>query len=210
MSTVKENKNSPPKLRIEYRAPSELSAYEKNARTHPEEQIEALAKAIEEFGFTNPVLVNADNVIRAGHARVQAALKLRMAKVPVIVLTHLSEAQQRALVLADNRISEGSAWDTNLLSEELKALHEEDFDLELLGFDEKELEELLNREDEQAAAEGQGETEDETHMRRITVTPEQYAIVEQTLIKFRELENDANISIGRTLELVCGDWLSGH
>src|SRR5580692_4018353 len=101
-----------------------------NPRTHTPEQIKQVAASIQEFGWTNPILVGADNDIIAGHARLLAARQLRLTEVPVIQLGHLSEAQRRALVIADNQLAIGGAgWDENLLRAELAALQREDFDL---------------------------------------------------------------------------------
>ena len=102
-----------------------------------------VAASIVEFGWTNPILVGADGVIIAGHARLAAARKLRMAEVPVIVLDHLSETQRRALVLADNRLALSAGWDEEMLRVELESLKEDAFDLDLVGFTDEELEELL-------------------------------------------------------------------
>lgn len=120
-----------------------LAPYARNARTHSEGQIAQIAASIVEFGFTNPILVGGDGVIIAGHGRLQAAQRLGLAEVPAIVLAHLSPAQHRALVIADNRIAENAGWDETLLKSELAALRLEAFDLELLGFSDEELDQLL-------------------------------------------------------------------
>lgn len=120
-----------------------LAPYVRNARTHSEGQIAQIAASIMEFGFTNPILVGGDGVIIAGHGRLQAAQRLGLAEAPVIVLDHLSPAQRRALVIADNRIAENAGWDETLLKSELAALRLEAFDLELLGFSDEELDQLL-------------------------------------------------------------------
>jgi len=123
-----------------------------NPRTHSREQIAAIAASIQEFGWTNPVLVGAEDDIVAGHARVLAARKLGMSHVPVIVLKHLSEAQRRALVIADNQLSiSGAGWDAEMLRVELALLQDADYDLTLIGFDDVELQRLLEAQD---AAEG--------------------------------------------------------
>src|ERR1019366_1648530 len=115
-----------------------------NPRTHSPEQVARIAASMREFGWTNPVLVDGDDGILAGHARVMAAQKLRMKEVPVIVLRHLSPAQRRALVIADNQLAVlGAGWDEEMLRIELAILHEEDYDLNLVGFDDIELQRLL-------------------------------------------------------------------
>jgi DNA modification methylase len=119
-----------------------------NPRTHSREQVARIAASIREFGFTNPILVGADDDIIAGHARLLAAEKLGLKEVPVIVLSHLSPAQRRALVIADNQLAiAGAAWDEEALRIELAILHEEDYPLELVGFDDIELQRLLEAQD---------------------------------------------------------------
>ena len=125
-----------------------LITYARNARTHSDEQIAQVAASIVEFGWTNPILVGNDGVIIAGHARVSAARKLRMTEIPVIVLDHLSPTQRRALVLADNQLALNAGWDQEMLRVELDALREDSFDLELVGFSDEELENLLHDPDE--------------------------------------------------------------
>ena len=121
-----------------------LIPYARNARTHSTEQIAKIAASIREFGFTNPVLVDGANGIIAGHGRVLAAHKLGMPEVPVIELAHLSEAQKRAYILADNRLALDAGWDNDLLKIELGDLNELGFDLSLTGFADLELAELLD------------------------------------------------------------------
>jgi DNA modification methylase len=120
-----------------------LISYARNSRTHSEEQIAQIAASIREFGFTNPVLIDGENTLIAGHGRVMAARKLSMSAVPCIVIDHLSKAQQRALVIADNKLAMNAGWDDELLSLELGDLNDEGFDLGIIGFDEEELATLL-------------------------------------------------------------------
>ena len=117
--------------------------YARNARTHSDEQVAQIAASIAEFGFVNPCLVGNDGVLVAGHGRVMAASRLNMTHVPVVVLGHLTATQRRALVLADNRIAQNSGWDEELLRLELAELKESAFDLDLLGFSDQEIEEML-------------------------------------------------------------------
>jgi DNA modification methylase len=132
-------------MKIEQRLISELIPYANNARTHNAEQITQIASSIKEFGFNNPILIDKDNGIIAGHGRLEAAKKLNLTEAPTIRLDHLTNAQRKAFMLADNRIAVNSDWDIELLSLELKDLDAE-FDLTMLGFDEKELAALLNPE----------------------------------------------------------------
>jgi len=110
--------------RIERRSIHGLIANPQNARLHSEEQIRQIAASIAEFGFVNPVLVGPDHVIIAGHARMAAARHLALDEVPVIVLDHLTPAQRRALVIADNQLALNATWDEEMLRAELAALEE--------------------------------------------------------------------------------------
>ena len=136
-------------LKVVRWAVDKLLPYARNARTHTDEQVAQVAASIVEFGWTNPILVGADGIIIAGHARLAAARKLNMTEVPVIVLDHLTPAQRRALVIADNRLALSAGWDEEMLRVELESLAEEGFDLDIVGFTEDEIEELL-REPEEA------------------------------------------------------------
>jgi hypothetical protein len=120
-----------------------LIPHARNARTHSDEQVAQIAGSIAEFGFVNPVLVGGDGVIVAGHGRVMAARKLGLSEAPVIVLAHLSPTQRRALMIADNQIATNAGWNEEMLAAELAALNDEAFDLDLLGFDDAEIDRLL-------------------------------------------------------------------
>ena len=136
-------------LKIEYVPLHKLTPYVNNARTHSPEQVDQIAASIKEFGFVNPILVDERDVIVAGHGRLMAARKLGMDIIPVIYLRHLNETQRRALIIADNRIALNAGWDEELLKLELEALQLEDFNLDLLGFDDTEIDDLLLGETEQ-------------------------------------------------------------
>jgi DNA modification methylase len=129
--------------RLERWALDRLVPYERNARTHSDEQVNKIAASIIEFGFTAPILLDENAGILAGHGRLRAARKLGMPEVPVIVLTNLTEAQRRAYVIADNRLALDAGWDEDLLRSELAALGTGGFDLALTGFSDKELAELV-------------------------------------------------------------------
>ena len=120
-----------------------LIPYARNARTHDDAQIAQIAGSIKEFGFNNPILIDKDNGIIAGHGRVMAARKLGLTEVPTILLDHLSETQRKAYILADNRIAINSAWDNEMLSLELMDI-KDDVSLAMLGFNVDELDALLN------------------------------------------------------------------
>ena len=129
---------------VEHVATADLIPYARNARTHSDEQVAQIAGSIQEFGFCNPVLIDGQNSIIAGHGRVLAAGRLKLEQVPCIRLTHLSDAQRRAYVIADNRIALNSGWDEELLVNELSDLHADELDLGLLGFDANEIDRLMD------------------------------------------------------------------
>jgi ParB-like chromosome segregation protein Spo0J len=119
--------------RIELWPIDRLRAYERNPRTHSEAQVDQIAASMVEFGCTNPILVDENAGILAGHGRLLAARKLGLAEVPVIRFEHLSEAQKRAYLIADNQLALQAGWDDALLAEELAWLRDERFDLDLVG-----------------------------------------------------------------------------
>jgi len=129
--------------KIEQVATALLVPYAKNAKKHDAAQVAAIAGSIREFGFNNPVLIDADNGIIAGHGRVLAAHQLGLEAVPCLRLTHLSDTQKRAYILADNRLAElGGGWDAEMLAAELESLSAEGITMEEIGFDADALEEL--------------------------------------------------------------------
>ena len=130
-------------MQIEQRLLSDLIPYINNSRKHSDDQVAQIAASIKEFGWTNPILVDGDNGIIAGHGRIMAAKKLGMTEVPVIELAHLSKEQRKALIIADNKLALNSDWDTNLLAIELKDLQDLGFDLNLTGFAENELSNII-------------------------------------------------------------------
>jgi len=131
------------RLAVHYRPVQSLIPYARNARTHSPEQVAQIAASIREFGWTNPILLDGDQGVIAGHGRLLAARQLGLAEVPCIELAHLSDTQRRAYILADNRLALNAGWDDELLRIELGELQSLDFDLDLLGFDDGELQELL-------------------------------------------------------------------
>lgn len=137
-----------------------LRPYRGNARTHSRQQIKQIANSIERFGFTNPVLISDDNQILAGHGRVEAAKLLGLKEVPTRRLSHLSAAERRAYILADNKLASNAGWDRDLLAIELQALIEIDFDVELTGFSGAEIDICLE-EARERSVENEGAPEDE-------------------------------------------------
>ena len=126
-------------MEITQRKTADLIPYVNNARTHSEQQVLQIAASIKEFGFNSPVLVDGENGIIAGHGRVMAAKKLGLDEVPTIELKHLTKTQKKAYILADNRLALNSSWDNDLLTLELGELSDDGFNLDLLGFDDTEL-----------------------------------------------------------------------
>ena len=130
-------------MKIVMLATSKLHPYENNARTHKPKQIDQIKSSIKEFGFNNPILIDDDNEIIAGHGRLLAAIELGLNKVPVVRLSHLDDIQRKAFALADNRIALNAGWDEETLAKELEALVGSDYDVTGLGFDTQELAALL-------------------------------------------------------------------
>ena len=131
-------------VQLETIAIDRLIPYARNSRSHSDEQVAQVAASIREFGFTNPVLIDGEGGIIAGHGRVMAARKLGMADVPCIRLAHLSDAQKRAYIIADNKLALNAGWDEEILALELLDLRGEDFALPLSGFTSEELEQIFS------------------------------------------------------------------
>lgn len=129
---------------IEMKSVDELIPYNKNARMHSDAQVAQIAASMIEFGFTNPVLIDGEKGIIAGHGRLMAAKKLGLKKVPVVILDHLSETQKKAYIIADNKLAENASWNDEILAGELADLKENNFDLDLIGFETQELEKIFS------------------------------------------------------------------
>ena len=127
---------------------SELIPYINNSRTHSEEQITQIVSSIKEFGFTNPILIDKDNSIIAGHGRLQAVKRLGYEEVPCILISGLTKTQIKALIIADNQLALNAGWDLEKLSVEIEGLEEDKFDLSLLGFEDDFIKDLLFKENE--------------------------------------------------------------
>ena len=145
-------------MNIEHLTLDALIPYARNSRTHSDEQVAQVAASIREFGFTNPVLIDANGGIIAGHGRVMAARKLGLADVPCIRLAHLSEAQRRAYIIADNKLALNSGWDEEMLALEFQDLQGMGFDLELTGFADDDIAELLAQLGAETGGGGEGES----------------------------------------------------
>lgn len=127
------------KLKITYKPVADLIPYARNSRTHSDAQVAQIAASIREFGWTNPVLLDGDNGIIAGHGRVMAAQKLGETQVPTIELSHMSATQKRAYIIADNKLALNAGWDEQMLELEIQDLRDVGYELDLLGFDPSEL-----------------------------------------------------------------------
>lgn len=136
-------------IKIEYTALENLNSYKENPKVHEEKQIQQIAKSIERFGFNNPILIDEKAEVIAGHGRLLAAKLLKLETVPVVRLIHLSEPEKRAYRIADNKLSENGRWDTDLLKLEFSEIEklalnlEDELNLDITGFDFKEIDVLL-------------------------------------------------------------------
>tara|TARA_R110002049_G_scaffold203711_1_gene374318 strand:- start:22270 stop:22824 length:555 start_codon:yes stop_codon:yes gene_type:complete len=132
---------------------NDLIPYANNSRTHSDEQVNQIASSIKEFGFTNPVLIDEQGGLIAGHGRVMAAKKLNLDEVPCIELKGLTEAQKKAYIIADNQLPLNAGWDFDMLKLELEALNEMEFDIDLLGFDDEFMNDLFETVDDEVEPE---------------------------------------------------------
>lgn len=171
-----------------------VKEYERNSRTHSRDQVDRIAASMMEFGFTSPLLVDAEEVLVAGHGRLAAAKKLGLEEVPVIVLGYLTPEQRRAYVIADNQLALQAGWDEELLADELDALQFDGFDLDLLGFDADQLAKLLG-DDEQDEEEEEEEEEDDAFQRgqplAIILEPEEMRVWRQAKEKIGYVRDKA-------------------
>src|SRR3954471_2127055 len=138
-------------MKIETLPLNALRPYARNSRTHSRSQVKQIAKSIQRFGFNNPILIDDDKQIIAGHGRAEAAKLIGMTMVPTVRLSHLNEADKRAYILADNKLAENAGWDREILAIELQALVDLDFDFETIGFDSAQIDGIL-----EDATEGSG------------------------------------------------------
>lgn len=196
---------------------ADLIPYARNSRTHSDEQVAKIAASIREFGFLNPVIVDGDNGIIAGHGRIMAAQKLGMTEVPTIEASHLTDAQRRAYVIADNRLALESGWDDEMLRVEFAELADMGFDLELTGFGLDEIEALDFGSEQDALDEmpelASGDKEP-FQQKTFTLHDEQAAIVDDAVTLARTnpvadtgLNENSN---GNALALICQQWLEAN
>jgi ParB-like chromosome segregation protein Spo0J len=190
-----------------------LIPYAKNARVHDEAQIAQIAGSIKEFGFNNPVLIDKDNGIIAGHGRVMAARKLGLTEVPTILLDHLNETQRKAYILADNRIAINSTWDNEMLTLELMDI-KDDVSLAMLGFNVDELDALLKEISSTELPNLPDGDKQPFQQKTFTLHDEQFNIVDDAITKARTnpiidtgLNDNSN---GNALTLICEQWLNAN
>ena len=177
------------KYKMQDRNVADLIPYVNNSRVHSDEQVLQICSSIREFGFTNPVLIDEENGVIAGHGRLMAAKKLDMEKVPCIILAGLSEAQKKAYVIADNQLALTASWNMEVLALEVEALQAEDFDLNILGFSDEELNNLVISfdADEVPPPELASGEKDTLRQCTFTLTDEQYESVMAAIAKAKEL-----------------------
>lgn len=202
-------------LKINYRETGELIPYVNNSRTHSEQQVQQVASSIKEFGFTNPILIDEQDGIIAGHGRLLAAQKLKLDEVPTITLEGLTEAQRKAYVIADNQLALNSGWDFESLRIEVDRITELDFDISLLGFDNDFLDDLLIDGDAVVDFPDMDDGDKEP-FQQITYTlhDEQAEIVRSAVTLARTnpivdtgLNDNAN---GNAIALICEQWLNDN
>ena len=203
------------KREIVYKKVKDLIPYANNSRTHSDNQINQVASSIKEFSFTNPVLIDEDGGIIAGHGRTLAAQKLNLEEVPCIILEGLTDAQKKAYVIADNKLALNSGWDFEVLRLEVETLKDLDFDIGLLGFDDVELGDLLFDSDSEADFPSLADGDKEPFQQKtFTLHDEQAVIVDDavTLARTNPLVDTGlnENSNGNALALICQQWLEAQ
>jgi len=196
-------------LKIEYISATDLVPYENNSRTHSQQQVDQIKRSMTEFGFTNPILIDEHNSIIAGHGRLQAAQELGIKLVPTITLKGLTKAQRKAYVIADNKLALNAGWDLDVLRLEIDLLGSMDFDLDLLGFDFKELSTLTDIDGEfPELIDGDKEP---FQKKTFTLHDEQVSLIDDAVLKARSNplidEGINDNSNGNALTFICKQWL---
>jgi|TARA_R110000796_G_scaffold75082_4_gene168566 ParB-like chromosome segregation protein Spo0J len=197
--------------KIEYVSIDTLIPYARNARTHSDVQVAQIAASITEFGWTNPILVDGAKGVIAGHGRLLAARKLRHDEVPVIELSHLTDTQKRAYIIADNKLSLNAGWDDEVLSVELEQLDGAGFDLTLTGFGDDDLSDLgLNVDETGMPILNDGDREP-FQQKTFTLHDEQVSVIDDAVILAKTnplvdtgINDNTN---GNALALICKEWL---
>ena len=193
----------------------DLIPYARNSRTHSDEQINQIAASIKEFGFLNPIIIDGENGIIAGHGRVMAANKLNIKELPCVDASHLSETQRRAYVIADNKLALNSGWDIEMLRVEFDELQEAGFDLELTGFSMDEIGEIEFDNDCEIEMPTLKDGDKEPFQQKtFTLHDEQAAVVDDAVALARAnplsdtgLNENSN---GNALALICQQWLEAQ
>ena len=195
----------------EVREIDDLIPYASNSRTHSDDQVAQIAASIKEFGVTSPILVDENNGIIAGHGRLAAMKKLKMKETPVIILEGLTEAQRKAYVIADNKLTLNGGWDDEILAIEFEALKDMDFDLELTGFSLEEIDDMFLNDVDEIEMPNLSDEEPEYQQKTFTLHNEQCPIIEDALKEAKQdplvdtgLNDNSN---GNALTLICEQWL---
>lgn len=199
-------------LKIEYKNTDSLIPYVNNSRTHSDEQVTQVASSIKEFGFTNPILIDEQGGIIAGHGRLMAANKLGLEQVPTITLVGLTEAQRKAYIIADNQLALNSGWDLDMLRLEFEQLQDLDFDLSLIGFENDVIEKLLDIDaDMPDLPDGD---RDPFQQKTFTLHDEQAQTIDDAIMKAKTspiidtgLNENSN---GNAIAYICEQWLNSH
>ena len=196
-------------LQVTYRDIGGLIPYVNNSRTHSAEQVKQVAASIREFGFTNPILIDENSTVIAGHGRIMAANLLGLAQVPTITLEGLTPAQKKAYIIADNQLALNAGWDLDILRVEIEQLQELDFDLQLTGFDDNVITKLLDIDAVMPILPDGGK--DPFQQKTFTLHDEQAALVDEAiaLAKKNPLTNTGlnENSNGNAISYICEQWL---
>ena len=199
-------------MQVEQIGVGDLIPYINNSRTHSDEQVMQVASSIKEFGFTNPILIDGEGGIIAGHGRLMAAKKLGLGEVPCIRLGHLTEAQRKAYVIADNQLALNSGWDLDSLRVEIERLNELDFDMSLLGFEDDVISKLLDIDAE--LPELPDGDRDPFQQKTFTLHDEQAAIIDDAILKAKTsplIDTGINEnSNGNAIAWICEKWLEAQ
>ena len=202
-------------LSIKYRKSGDLIPYINNSRTHSDNQVQQVASSIKEFGFTNPILIDEGDGIIAGHGRLMAAQKLGLDEVPTITLEGLTEAPRKAYGIADNQLAMNAGWDFEALRIEVDRLSELDVDIDLLGFDDDFLNDLLFDSNSESIFPDLASGEKEPYQKKtFTLHDEQVAIIDDAVMLARtnplsdsSLNDNSN---GNAIAFICDDWLKNN